>query len=456
MSTYPHKQLLQTLNALLIELRELQVVVEPDEFDHQPDMDAVRAGLVDMDVLANEALTLVRSSFEMATLPELSGLQLSEALSQLIETSAEQLGLASRITVTGGDEQQSVAHMLEPAAERILYLVAREALYQIERHRAAHRLRFSFHYRADDVQMTLEDDGLLPLRTDPDARGNEPQAALALNSEEIADDALLTPILSDLRLRLEQLGGTLEVQLLVGQGVRVSASVPYHYQQALTVASPSFASSEQISILLVDTLAVTRAGLQHLLEPYHDLVVIGEAMDGVQAVSETLELGPQVVLMDAHLPHDQSLEALRQIKQLNLNTRVLLLASEKHEVYLYATLRAGADGYVLKDIGADELARALRAVARGEMLIHPQLAGRLLSQVGRQGRSNGHYSTLTTRELEVLRLLTRGLRNKEIAARLYVSERTVNFHLANIYQKLNVSGRTEALSKAIEQGLVMP
>jgi len=184
------------------------------------------------------------------------------------------------------------------------------------------------------------------------------------------------------------------------------------------------------------------------------LEVVGEAADGVQAVSETLELGPQVVVMDANLPNRQSLEALKQIKQLNLDTRVLLLSAQDREEFLYETLRAGADGYVLKDIAPDELAQAIRAVARGEVLVQPRLAGRLLSRFGRQSRGNYPYETLTAREQEVLQLLARGLRNKEIAARLNVSERTVNFHLANIYQKLNVSGRTEALSKALEQGLI--
>ncbi|MBV9231686.1 MAG: response regulator transcription factor [Chloroflexi bacterium] len=212
-------------------------------------------------------------------------------------------------------------------------------------------------------------------------------------------------------------------------------------------------STGQVRILLVDSQAVTRAGLHRLLESYPGLQVVGQAADGLQAVSETLELGPDVVLMDTQLPAGQSLEALRQIKQLNLDTKVLLFSAQDREEYLYETLRAGADGYVLKDIAPDELVQAVRAVARGEVLIQPQLAGRLLSRFGRQGRGP-RYDTLTARELEVLRLLARGLRNKEIAAQLYVSERTVNFHLANIYQKLNVSGRTEALSKALEQGLI--
>ena len=170
-------------------------------------------------------------------------------------------------------------------------------------------------------------------------------------------------------------------------------------------------------------------------------------------MSETLELGPQVVLLDAQLPNGQSLEALRQIKQLQLDTHVLLLSAQEREEYLYETLRAGADGYVLKDIAPDELAQALRSVAHGETLVQSQLAGRLLSRIGKQGRDTA-FAALTVREVEVLHLLARGLRNKEIADRLYISERTVNFHLANIYQKLNVSGRTEALSRALKEGLI--
>jgi len=250
-----------------------------------------------------------------------------------------------------------------------------------------------------------------------------------------ADD-IVRSLLDALRVRLEQLGDSFDV-LTAERGTRIQVT-----------------DVEQITILLVDSWAVSRAGLHRLLESYPGLHVIGEAVDGLQAVSETLELGPQVVVLDAQLPDGQSLEALRQIKQLNLNTHVLVLATQDREAYLYETLRAGADGYVLKDIAPDELAAVVRSVARGDVLIQPQIASRLLSRYGRQERSTALYNTLTTRELEVLRLLARGLRNKEIAARLFVSERTVNFHLANIYQKLQVSGRTEALSKALEQGLI--
>jgi DNA-binding NarL/FixJ family response regulator len=284
------------------------------------------------------------------------------------------------------------------------------------------------------------------------------------------------PIIEDLRRRFEQIGGSLIVRVLEPRGIRVQASIPYSRStsasqttstadtgqvrqriQPETLPLPALPpSTETIRILIVDGQTVSRAGLRHLLQSYTDLHIVGEAADGVQAVSETLELGPQVVLMDTQLPEGQSLDALRQIKQLNLDTKVLLLATQDREEYLYETLRAGADGYILRDIAPNELVQAIHTVARGDMLIQPQIASRLIARYGQQNKTSAHTNSLTNRELEVFHLLSRGLRNKEIAARLYVSERTINFHLTNIYQKLQVSGRTEALSKALERGLITP
>lgn len=480
MNKYIHEDLLQTLSALLLEVHALQTLVPPGS-TIQPgssgiatDTDALSAGLRELDQLATRALATVRSALEEFPMPELEGVPLSEALSRIVEDAAERLNLISRISFSGIDEQNRVREQnLSTVAEHLLYLVARESLYQVEKHTGARRLRFGLSYNQDDVQMSLEDDGI---NNADDAAESDQQStdALAPPFDVAPAEAPLKPIINHLRLRLEQLGGSLEIVPLGERGTRVVARVPYisidasHASDAIKEGEPldhtrpptflkeggenlvPTEANQVIRILVVESQAVTRAGLHRLLESYSSLQVIGEAADGVQAVSETLELGPQVVLMDTQLPNGQSLEALRQIKQLNLDAKVLLLATQDREEYMYEALRAGADGYVLKDIAPDELAQAVRAVARGEVLVQPQLAGRLLSRFGRQG----HYDTLTARELDVLRLLARGLRNKEIAARLFVSERTVNFHLANIYQKLNVSGRTEALSKAIEQGLV--
>jgi DNA-binding NarL/FixJ family response regulator len=423
-------------------------------------MNAMRSGLAVLEQITREMLYEVNITGNNLQLAELPGVSLSEALSSLVEETAENLGLSSRVAFSGEERP------LSSDIERLVYRLGQEALYQVRQHVGARKLRFVLTYGRDDLQMSIEDDGV-------PSEGNElalsdtnavPAPPFTPGSQETTVGAQFkAPVLDALRRRIEHLGGSLEIHSGLEQGTQVQARVPYvhhvHPEAQVPISSASSTSvavsrDTRVRVLVVDGQAVTRAGLRRLLEGYPDLEIVGEASDGVQAVSEAVELGPQVVLMDTQLSNNQALEALRQIKQLNTETRVLLLSSLDREEYLYESLRAGADGYVLKDIAPDELAQAIRTVAHGEILIQPQIAGRLISRFGQQTRGNSTHETLTAREQEVLRLLARGLRNKEIAARLYVSERTVNFHLANIYQKLNVSGRTEALSKAHEKGLL--
>jgi DNA-binding NarL/FixJ family response regulator len=485
MSTQSQQRLLTLLSDILIQINALQA-------QSNPDVARMREELKKLEAMAREALSLLRAADEEEPLAVLEGTTLAEALSRMVEETAEALGISSRVSFSGVDgEQPPRGHNLHPTATRLLYLIAHETLNQIQQRAGVRRLRLALAYGPEDVQMSIEYDekdlhkGELYTSSQPN--GETPTKG-ALSPEVSSPGATLPPgvfpdggshpdeisneasIMNDLRYRLALIGGTLNIEETSGneaagkRGTRIVAHAPYtphtHDLTNGTVQPPSSPpiprgepepENEVIRILIVDGQAVTRAGLRHLLETYSSIQIVGEAADGIQAASEALELGPRVILMDTQLPNGQSIEALRQVKQLNQDIKVLMLSAQNREEYLYETLRAGADGYVLKDIAPDELAHAIRVVARGEMLVQPQLAGRLLSRVGRQGRA---YDTLTARELEVLRLLARGLRNKEIAARLYVSERTVSFHLANIYQKLNVSGRTEALSKALEQGLI--
>lgn len=470
MDTATHEHLLQVLSSLLVQLQMLQVVVEPTSSEQQSSQrETVREGLQDVVDLAREALSAVRTSLEALPLEELENTTFSEALVHLVEATAERLGLASRISLSGVDEA-GYDQQLSAAIKRLVFLTLREALYEVERHAEARRIRFSLHVNAEEMQAILEDDGINLSFGQGSETENEGQNVSATPPFEslkplYADRSFMqTPMIKDLQLRLQQWGGSFVTTALEKRGTRVHIALPLVSAQQNTPAihnadvreeTPT-TTTDVVHVLIVDNQAVTRAGLRRLLESYAGIEVVGEAVDGVQAVSETLELGPRVVLMDTQLPGGQSMEALHQIKQLNLDTKVLLLATEERESYLYEALRSGADGYVLKDISPDELARAIHTVARGEVLVQPELAGKLLSRFGRQGNTLKPYEALTARELEVLRLLARGLRNKEIASRLYVSERTVNFHLANIYQKLGVSGRTEALSRALEQGLITP
>ena len=466
-----HAHLIQTLSAMMIQLNALQVLVHKVTLNgiddsltyHVPDMDAIRNGLSILEQMTRDMLYEVRAVSDDAPIAELSGVTLAEALTRAVEETAEALGLSSRINFSGEERP------LSSNIEHLLYRVTQEALDEVQRHTNARKLRFALSYRRDEVQLSIEDDGTM-LEPGVASSGSNNQAAAPpfLPSDANGHFATSGNLQAHLQKRIEHLGGSIEIKSSVEQGTQVKVRIPYiHHIHAETFIPPVERTKEQqalegegnaaivaTSVLVVDAQAVTRAGLRRLLEGSQDITVVGEARDGVQAVSETMELGPQVVIMDALLPNGQSLEALRQIKQLNPDTRVLLLSSLDREDFLYETLRAGADGYVLKDIAAHELAEAVRMVARGEVLVQPQIAGRLISRFGKQAQGNFAHDALTAREQEVLSLLARGMRNKEIAARLIVSERTVNFHLANIYQKLNVSGRTEALSKALEQGLI--
>ena len=450
-------QLIRELSAMLAQLSVLQSIARPQESEalSQADLATLREGLTTLEQMAREMLYEARAAEDAHSFTILPDVPLAEALARAVDETAEALQLSSRVVFSG--EERSLSGEIEG----LLYQIALAALAQVRQHNGARKLRFTLQYESDQLVMSIEDDGVPAARAIPGLfAGDErslPVPPFTVKEDAHnpnSDDALL----ARLRNRVEMLGGSLEVITSIEQGTQVRACLPYLRQaqvrEELAMDALKSSPANPLRVLVVDSLAVTRAGLRRLLESYSDLLVIGEAADSVQAVSETAELGPQVVIMDAQLPGGQSLEALRQIKLLNPDTRVLLLTTLEREEYLYETLRAGADGYALKDILPDELAQAVRSVARGEVLVQPQIASRLISRFGKQERAINALESLTARELEVLRLLARGMRNKEIAARLYVSERTVNFHLANIYQKLHVSGRTEALSKAHEQGLL--
>lgn len=463
-----YEAFLRRLRALLAQINAMQDLARTDEDgdeDEQPapDMQQVRQGLRTLEEMASELLYQLEAVGDEVLLAVVPGVSLSEALTQLVETTADELGLSlsSRVIVSGRGGRQLADY---PA--RLLYRIAQEALARVPEHAGARRLRFNLDYRRGEIVMGLEDDGVPNdespfFSAEPDADATLP--FLAATSTE-ADTASSAQIMRRLRAMVERIGGMLEINRSVEQGVQLHVHVPFNLPDASPAPTPDSSQtpgsadvSTKINLLIVDGQAVSRAGLRHLLESYPDLKVVGEASDHVQAVSETAELGPQVVLIDAQLPEEQSLEALRQLRQLNPEIRVLLLANQENETLLYEALRAGASGYILKNIAPDELAQAVRTVARGEVLVQQQLAARLLARLGGQERDTGGRGPqehLTAREHEVLLLLARGLRNKEIAERLFVSERTVNFHLANIYAKLHVSGRTEALSKALEQGLI--
>ncbi|MBX5445958.1 response regulator transcription factor [Sphaerobacter sp.] len=211
-----------------------------------------------------------------------------------------------------------------------------------------------------------------------------------------------------------------------------------------------------IRILVVDDHPVVREGLVAILEAQEDLTVVGEAGDGDQAVQQYRDLQPDVVLMDLAMPGTDGVQAIQEIKRIDPNARVVVLTAYDTDERILQAVQAGASGYLLKGAPREDIFRAVRVVYRGGSLLEPVVAGKLLNRVGDLLRGEPVEEELTARELDVLTLMARGLRNKEIAYELSITERTVKFHANAIYRKLDVSGRTEAVSKAIQRGLVRP
>jgi DNA-binding NarL/FixJ family response regulator len=211
-----------------------------------------------------------------------------------------------------------------------------------------------------------------------------------------------------------------------------------------------------IKVLIADDQALVRTGFRKILESEPDLEVVGEAGDGGEAVDAALLLRPDVVLMDIRMPRLDGLEATRRLAG---KTRVLVLTTFDLNEYVYEALRAGASGFLLKDAPADQLVTAIRVVAAGEALLAPSITRRLIEEFARRPPSDARpaeLEALSPRELDVLRLVARGLSNAEIASELYVGDATVKTHVSRILQKLALRDRVQAVVLAYESGLLQP
>ncbi|MGW7352705.1 response regulator transcription factor [Streptomyces sp. Z26] len=211
------------------------------------------------------------------------------------------------------------------------------------------------------------------------------------------------------------------------------------------------AEPEPIRVLLVDDHQVVRRGLRTFLEVQDDIVVVGEASDGDEGVARAEELRPDVVLLDIRMPGTDGVEALRRLRELANPARVLVVTSFTEQRTVVPALRAGATGYVYKDIDPDALAGAIRSVHAGHVLLQPEVAGALLPDAESGGPARG--PALTEREREVLGLIADGRSNREIARALVLSEKTVKTHVSNILMKLDLADRTQAALWAVRHGL---
>ena len=216
-----------------------------------------------------------------------------------------------------------------------------------------------------------------------------------------------------------------------------------------------------LAVLIVDDQALVRAGFRMILEAEQDMEVVGEAADGREAVDEARRLRPDVVLMDVRMPEVDGIEATRRLLSDAADTKVVMLTTFDMDEYVYDALRAGASGFLLKDVPPEQLVAGIRAVASGDALLAPSVTRRVIEEFVRRPPASvrtlpAKLDDLTARELEVLKLIARGLSNAEIATELFVSETTVKTHVAHVLMKLDLRDRVQAVVLAYESGLIEP
>jgi DNA-binding NarL/FixJ family response regulator len=213
---------------------------------------------------------------------------------------------------------------------------------------------------------------------------------------------------------------------------------------------------QKIRVLLADDHTIFRKGLQEIINKQSDMTVVGEAKDGVDVVNKAEELAPDIILMDISMPILDGVKATRLIRDQDEQVGIVVLTMHGDDQLVFEAIKAGAQGYILKDADLDELLKAIRSVQRGEPMIDSSIAGRVLVEFGRLTRDqqNQDFLDLSQRETEILQLVAQGATNKGIAEKLFISEHTVRNALSIIFQKLHVNSRTEAAAHALREGLI--
>ena len=213
--------------------------------------------------------------------------------------------------------------------------------------------------------------------------------------------------------------------------------------------------ADVVTVLLVDDHAVVRQGVRTFLATQPDLSVVGEAGTGAEAVSLAAQHVPDVVLMDLIMPDMDGVEATRRVKQVSPRSQVVVVTSYHEDEHIFPALKAGALSYLLKDLSSDELAAAIRKAAVGDAVLHPRVAARVIKELqGPRAERVNPFTELSEREMEVLKLIADGMSNAGIAARLFLSEKTVKGHVSNILSKLQLVDRTQAAVYAWREGIV--
>ena len=439
-----HDTVAQSLAGVLMQVETAETYLNSGDYA------TVGAMLASARTQSRKALEDTRRAVQGLAPPSLEQLSLSDTLVDEARLFAAEMGVDAPFIMTG--EEQALT-----AEQRLALLrIAQEALNNARKHSHAQRVRIGLQYTGDSVVLLIDDDGA----------GFDAGARPAPGSSGGYG-------LFGMEERARLLGGEVQIDSTPGWGTRIRAALPYRPMReplelrAPAAPAPAYSSlpparsepgsaaayghaGRALRVLIADDHAIVRQGLRDILEAQASVVVVGEAENGAQAADRARELRPDVVLMDLQMPEVDGLEGLRRLQADSPDLPVIVLTTFETEGSVGQALNAGARGYLLKDTAPADLVAAIHSVYRGESQFSSSITNRLASRAS--GRST--ETPLNDREQEVLEVLARGARNKEIAAELFITVSTVEKHIASVFNKLGVSNRAEAARAAVDRGLV--
>jgi len=425
-----HDTLAQSLMGII-----MQVEAAGELISKAPE--AARVELESARNLARESLEEARRSVWELQPSVLDSSGLTEAIQQEVTKTGER-GIQISLEISGEEPG-----FLDRRNKLAILRIVQESLSNIIRHARTKSARVIISYGSSEIRLRVSDDGI----------GFDSSVSHGVLSSTGARFGLIS-----MQERARLAGGYIEIQSTPDVGTQVEATIPYlpnsGSHSALEETSTATNLSQDggpgvIRVLIADDHEVFRRGILNTIEQIDGMMIVGEAEDGEEAIEKIQTLAPDVVLLDISMPKLDGVGTLRRVNELGLQTRVILLSVYATDEYIFDGLREGARGYLLKDVSKDELANAIRIVHEGGSLLHPVVARRLIEQL-----DNKETTGLSDREIEVIRLLASGARNKEIATQLSVTIHTVKFHLENGYRKLGVQTRAEAVRVASERGLL--
>lgn len=425
-----HDTLSQSLTQMAIQLEAAGDLIPKDP-------KAARLGIEKARSLAKRSLVEVRRTVWDLRPHSVEYLGLTEAVQEELGR-VEDDGILTSFEVVGIEPPPMDAQNGQAALR-----IAQEALCNIRRHSRSREATIELTFDPTGVRLRISDNGV----------GFDPLYAAAMGSPTDGGFGLI-----GMRERAQLSGGYFDILSTPGLGTKIEAWVPYRTEIQIVQSGDEIAplsgpatktESNHIRVLIVDDHELVRHGIGNMLERSDGVVVIGEAADGEEAINQIQKLGPDVVLLDVQMPRLDGIETLKKMKEFGLDVPVILLSVFSKDDYIIDGMRAGASGYLLKDVARPDLLHAIRTVFQGGSLIQPAVARRLMERLDNPGGPE-----LTERELEILESLSTGSSNKDIASQLSISVRTVQFHVRNLYQKLDVRSRTQAVRVAAERRIL--